>query len=192
VNLWDYLDTGLFLDHRITRARFAEHATDRDVLNLFCYTGTASALAALHNARTTTSVDLSNTYLDWAAENFHLNTIQLGAKHRLIQADVRDWLAQAQRSNEHFDVIFLDPPSFSNSKRMEGVLDIQRDHVELIRDCLALLRENGELIFSTNLRRFKLDQAALADLQIEDWNSSTLPEDFKRNPRIHQCWRITR
>ncbi len=190
INLWDYLDTGLFLDHRITRARFAERAKDGDVLNLFCYTASASVLAATHGARSTTSVDLSNTYLDWAAENLRLNDLQPGAKHRLIQADVRDWLQQAQRSKEHFDIIFLDPPSFSNSKRMEGVLDIQRDHVELIRDCMTLLRENGELIFSTNLRRFKLDHDALADLQIEDWNAATLPEDFKRNPRIHQCWRI--
>jgi 23S rRNA (guanine2445-N2)-methyltransferase / 23S rRNA (guanine2069-N7)-methyltransferase len=192
VNLWDYLDTGLFLDHRITRARVAERSKDRDVLNLFCYTATASVLAATHGARSTTSVDLSNTYLDWAAENFRLNEFQLGAKHRLIQDDVRDWLAQAKRSNEQFDVIFLDPPSFSNSKRMEGVLDIQRDHVELIQDCMALLRENGELIFSTNLRRFKLDRDPLIDFQVEDWSAATLPEDFKRNPRIHQCWYITR
>ncbi len=191
VNLWDYLDTGLFLDHRITRARFAARAKDRDVLNLFCYTASASVLAAVHGARSSTSVDLSNTYLDWATENLHLNGMQPGAKHRLIQADVRDWLHKAKQSRERFDAIFLDPPSFSNSKRMEGVLDIQRDHVELIRDCMALLREEGELIFSTNLRRFKLDQDALADLHIEDWNAATLPEDFKRNPRIHQCWRIT-
>jgi 23S rRNA (guanine2445-N2)-methyltransferase / 23S rRNA (guanine2069-N7)-methyltransferase len=192
VNLWDYLDTGLFLDHRITRAHVAEHSKGRDLLNLFCYTGTASAIAARHGAHSTTSVDLSNTYLDWAAENFRLNNIQLGAKHRLIQGDVREWLQRAKQSNEHFDVIFLDPPSFSNSKRMEGVLDIQRDHVELIQDCMNLLRENGALIFSTNLRRFKLDQDALADFQIEDWNMETLPEDFKRNPRIHQCWRLVR
>lgn len=191
INLWDHLDTGLFLDHRLTRARVATGAAQRSLLNLFCYTASASVLAACAGAQRTLSVDLSRPYLEWAAANFRLNGIEPGRDHRLLQADVRAWLQQADHAPERYAVIFLDPPSFSNSKRMQGVLDVQRDHVELIEAALKLLEPQGELIFSTHLRHFRLDREALQPYRLEDWSRATLPEDFRRNPRIHQCWRIT-
>ncbi len=191
VNFEDYLDTGLYLDHRLTRRMIAEWSQDKRLLNLFAYTGTATVHAAAGGARATTSVDLSATYLDWARRNLELNGLSLEA-HELIRADCREWLrGQAGDARRRYDLIFLDPPSFSTSKRMQGTLDIQRDHVPLIRDAMALLAPGGLLIFSTNRRRFKLDAAGLADLRIEDWSRATLPRDFARNPRIHQCWKFT-
>lgn len=187
VNLFDYLDTGLFLDHRITRALLGRLARGRHFLNLFAYTGAATVHAALGGARTTTSVDLSATYLDWAGRNLALNGCG-GDAHRLVRADCLAWLEHARG---RYGLIFLDPPTFSNSKRMSGTLDVQRDHVTLIRRAVALLEPGGELIFSNNHRRFRLDTAALADLAIEDISASTIPPDFARNPRIHRCWRIT-
>ncbi len=189
VNLRDYLDTGLFLDHRLTRALLREKSRDRDVLNLFSYTGTASVYAAAGGARSTTSVDMSATYLKWAQRNLALNGFGLPA-HQVLQADCVATLAAPP--TRRYGLIFLDPPSFSNSKRMRDTLDIQRDHVTLIRQCLARLTADGELVFSTNLRRFKLDRVALAGLVIEDLSRETLPEDFKRNARIHQCFAIRR
>lgn len=188
VNFTDYLDTGLFLDHRLTRHRLGELAPGRRFLNLFGYTATATVYAALGGAAATTTVDLSPTYLDWARRNLELNDIS-GARHQLIQADCLQWLARAR---DRYDLIFLDPPTFSNSKRMDATFDVQRDHVTLLQQALHLLAEHGVLIFSTNRRKFKLDQAALADWQIEDWSRRTLPLDFSRNPHIHQCWRFTR
>ena len=188
VNFTDYLDTGLFLDHRPTRRLLWELAAGRRFLNLFGYTGTATVHAALGGATHTTTVDLSATYLDWARRNLELNGCS-GARHELIQADCRQWLVWARGS---YDLIFLDPPTFSNSKRTTETLDVQRDHVELLRQTLRLLAPDGVLIFSTNHRRFRLDRDALADLQIEDWSRRTLPLDFARDPKIHQCWRITR
>ncbi len=189
VNFTDYLDTGLFLDHRLTRALLGEWARGRRFLNLFCYTASATVHAGLGGATSTLSVDMSSTYLDWAGRNLALNGLQ-GPGHALIQADVLQWLKASPR--QRYGLIFLDPPTFSRSKRMEDTLDVQRDHVELIRDAAALLEPDGVLIFSTNLRRFRLDRDALADFTVEDITHRTLPEDFKRNPKIHQCFHITR
>ena len=189
VNFTDYLDTGLFLDHRPTRALIATLARGKRFLNLFGYTGTASVHAALGGAARTTTVDLSQTYLEWARRNFALNDIgQNESAHSFVHADVRAWL---KMQPAHYDLIFLDPPTFSTSKRMEGTLDIQRDHVALIADAMSVLAPRGLMIFSTNQRRFKLDAAVGERWQVEDITKATIPEDFARNPRIHQCWRIT-
>ena len=187
VNFTDYLDTGLFLDHRITRQRLGELAKGRRFLNLFGYTGTATVYAALGGAVSATTVDLSATYLDWARRNLELNGLQ-NPWRRFIQADCREWLTEAR---ERYDLIFFDPPTFSNSQRMDGSFDVQRDHGELLRQALRLLAPGGTLIFSTNSRRFRLDRDALAEWRIEDWSRLTLPPDFARNPKIHQCWKIT-
>jgi 23S rRNA (guanine2445-N2)-methyltransferase / 23S rRNA (guanine2069-N7)-methyltransferase len=191
VNFEDYLDTGLFLDHRLTRALIRERAKGRSFLNLFAYTGTATVYAASGGASSTTTVDMSRTYLDWAARNLALNGFR-GDRHELIQADCVEWLQDAMESNWRYDLIFLDPPTFSTSKRMKYTLDIQRDHVDLIRDCLELLTSDGVLVFSTNHRKFRLDNAALADCKVEDITRQTLPKDFERNPRIHYGWLISR
>jgi 23S rRNA (guanine2069-N7)-methyltransferase / 23S rRNA (guanine2445-N2)-methyltransferase len=187
VNFRDYLDTGLFLDHRITRQMLRDWARDADFLNLFCYTGSATVYAAAGGARTTTSVDLSNTYLDWAHENLLLNGFG-GPEHELFRADCLEWLESQSVWGPRFDLIFVDPPTFSNSKRMEGVLDVQRDHVGMIRRPLKLLRPGGRLVFSTNYTRFKLDTAALADLAIEDITAKTIPKDFERHADVHRCY----
>jgi 23S rRNA (guanine2445-N2)-methyltransferase / 23S rRNA (guanine2069-N7)-methyltransferase len=187
VNFRDYLDTGLFLDHRIMRSMLRDWARDADFLNLFCYTGSASVYAAAGGARSTTGVDLSNTYLDWAHENLLLNGFR-GDNHALYRADCLAWLEEQEAQGPRFDLIFLDPPTFSNSKRMEGVLDVQRDHVGMIRRSLKLLRPAGRLVFSTNFTRFKLETSELADLAIEDISAATLPKDFERHARIHQCY----
>ncbi len=192
VNFTDYLDTGLFLDHRLTRRLIQQEAAGKRFLNLFCYTGTATVHAGMGGAVSTTSVDLSRTYLDWADRNLRLNGLAK-QQHELIAADCRSWLEEAARAGERrYDLIFMDPPTFSTSKRMEGTLDIQRDHVTLIRDAIALLSPGGELIFSNNFRKFRLDADALADLVTEDITRQTIPEDFRRRPEIHRCWRIRR
>lgn len=187
VNFRDYLDTGLFLDHRIVRGMLRDWARDADFLNLFCYTGSATVYAAAGGARSTTGVDLSNTYLDWAHENLLLNGFR-GANHELYRADCLAWLEQQEPRGARFDLIFLDPPTFSNSKRMDGVLDVQRDHVGMIRRSLKLLRPEGRLVFSTNFTRFKLDAQALADLAIEDISAASVPKDFERHASIHKCF----
>jgi 23S rRNA (guanine2445-N2)-methyltransferase / 23S rRNA (guanine2069-N7)-methyltransferase len=189
VNFRDYLDTGLFLDHRITRRMLREWARGGDFLNLFCYTGSATVYAAAGGARSSVSVDLSNTYLEWAHDNLVLNGFG-GREHTLQRADCLEWLANQEAGGAGFDLIFVDPPTFSNSKRMEGVLDVQRDHVGMIRRSLSLLRPTGRLVFSTNYTRFKLDTAALADLEVDDISARTLPKDFERNPHIHRCFVI--
>jgi len=189
VNFRDYLDTGLFLDHRITRRLLRDWARGTDFLNLFCYTGSATVYAAAGGARSSASVDLSNTYLDWAHENLLLNGFG-GSEHELFRDDCLNWLESQAVWGPRFDLIFVDPPTFSNSKRMEGVLDVQRDHVGMIRRSLKLLRPSGRLVFSTNYTRFKLDLGALADLAIEDISAQTIPKDFERNPRIHRCFVI--
>jgi 23S rRNA (guanine2445-N2)-methyltransferase / 23S rRNA (guanine2069-N7)-methyltransferase len=187
VNFRDYLDTGLFLDHRIVRGMLRAWAKDADFLNLFCYTGSATVYAAAGGARSTTGVDLSNTYLDWAHENLLLNGFR-GDNHELYRADCLAWLEEQESRGARFDLIFLDPPTFSNSKRMEGVLDVQRDHVGMIRRSLNLLRPAGRLVFSTNYTRFKLDEGGLGDLAIEDISAATVPKDFERHARIHKCF----
>jgi 23S rRNA (guanine2445-N2)-methyltransferase / 23S rRNA (guanine2069-N7)-methyltransferase len=169
------------------RGMLRSWAKDADFLNLFCYTGSASVYAAAGGARSTTGVDLSNTYLDWAHENLLLNGFN-GENHELYRDDCLNWLEQQEPRGARFDLIFLDPPTFSNSKRMEGVLDVQRDHVGMIRRSLKLLRPAGRLIFSTNYTRFKLDTEALADLYVEDIGAASIPKDFERHARIHSCF----
>jgi len=187
VNFRDYLDTGLFLDHRIVRGMLREWAREADFLNLFCYTGSATVYAAAGGARSSVSVDLSNTYLDWAHENLLLNGFG-GEEHELHRADCLQWLEGQETWGPRFDLIFLDPPTFSNSKRVEGVLDVQRDHVGMIRRSLKLLRPGGRLVFSTNYTRFKLDSETLGDLSIENISAQTIPKDFERHARIHHCF----
>ncbi|SIN72854.1 23S rRNA m(2)G-2445 methyltransferase [Sulfurivirga caldicuralii] len=191
VNFVDYLDTGLFLDHRWVRREVAKLSAGKRLLNLFCYTASASVEAAVAGARETLSVDMSRTYLEWARMNLDLNGLDADA-HRLERADVLRWLQRPPRSEQgRFDVVFLDPPSFSTSKRMEGTLDIQRDHVRLIEQARALLKPSGTLIFSTNLRGFKLDETALVQhWQVQEITRETLPPDFERNARIHRVWRL--
>ncbi|HVN44632.1 MAG TPA: bifunctional 23S rRNA (guanine(2069)-N(7))-methyltransferase RlmK/23S rRNA (guanine(2445)-N(2))-methyltransferase RlmL [Steroidobacteraceae bacterium] len=191
VNFDDYLDTGLFLDHRITRARLRTLARGRHFLNLFAYTGSASVYAADGGALTTTSVDLSATYIAWARENLAGNGLD-GPQHRFVQADCRAWLDAAAGAAERFDVIFLDPPTFSNSKRMEGVLDIARDHAALIDACARLLAAAGLIVFSTNAQRFKLAPDLAERYEISDISAMTLPLDFARHPRIHRCYELRR
>jgi 23S rRNA (guanine2445-N2)-methyltransferase / 23S rRNA (guanine2069-N7)-methyltransferase len=191
VNFDDYLDTGLFLDHRITRGLVADLAASRHFLNLFAYTGSASVYAAAGGAASTTTVDMSKTYLDWARRNMALNGYT-GSIHRYAQANCLDWLQEAGRKQRKFGLIFLDPPSFSTSSRMSSTFDVQRDHVNLLRATSHLLGPDGVLIFSNNLRRFCMDRDALPELAIEDISRATLPPDFERNPKIHNCWRIQR
>jgi 23S rRNA (cytosine1962-C5)-methyltransferase len=190
VNLEAYLDTGLFLDHRNTRALVAAEAAGRRFLNLFCYTGSFTAYAAGGGAAASVSVDLSNTYLDWAQRNFALNGIA-GLSHVLERSDVLEWLDQAVREQRRFDLIVLDPPAFSTSKAMSATFDVQRDHARLLAACARLLGRGGVLYFSTNLRSFKLDPAAAAGLAGEEISARTVPEDF-RNRRIHRCWRFAK
>ena len=188
VNLSDYLDTGLFLDHRPVRRLVAELAQGKSLLNLFCYTATVSVQAALSGAARTLSIDMSNTYLDWAQRNYDLN--QLSAKnHHLLRADCLKWL---EGDGELFDVIFLDPPTFSNSKKMDTVLDVQRDHGDLIRNAMARLAPEGVLIFSNNFRKFKMDELVMRQFSADNITTQTLDPDFERNPRIHSVWKITR
>lgn len=187
VNFDDYLDTGLFLDHRLTRGRLRAAASGKRFLNLFAYTGTATVYAAAGGASQTTTVDLSNTYLDWARRNLALNRLD-GGQHRFVHADCRDWLQEG--SGGLYDLIFLDPPTFSNSKRMAGVLDIERDHVSLIDACVRLLAPGGLIVFSTNAQRFRLDPQLAGRLAVLDVSAATIPKDFERNPRIHRCFEI--
>ena len=192
VNFEDYLDTGLFLDHRPIRKLIQQQANNKRFLNLFAYTGSATVHAAMGGAKSTTTVDMSNTYIEWAKKNMALN--KNAGEHEFIQADCLDWLnTEANEADrKQYDLIFLDPPTFSNSKRMDDVFDIQNDHVQLIKNATALLADNGVLYFSTNFRRFKMELSALSDLVIEDISASTIPEDFLRNPRIHYCWKISK
>ncbi|MEC9071349.1 MAG: class I SAM-dependent methyltransferase, partial [Myxococcota bacterium] len=187
VNFTDYLDTGLFLDHRQTRAMVEAEVRGKRFLNLFGYTGAFTVYAAGGGARETTTVDLSNTYLDWAAENLRLNGFGPEG-NRLIRMDVLKWLGQAHHRGERFDLILLDPPTWSTSKSMEENMDLQRDHVRLIQQTLALLDPGGVLYFSTNNRRFQLDPAAFDGAHWEEISRTTRPEDF-RDSKIHRCWR---
>ncbi len=186
VNLKDYLDTGLFLDHRLTRELIAVLAPDKTFLNLFAYTATATVYAAAAGARSTTSVDMSNTYLLWAQQNMKLNKLQ-AKQHAFIREDCIKWLDDENKKGGSYQLIFLDPPTFSNSKRMDHTLDIRRDHVALIRQAMAILANDGLLIFSCNARGFKLDEAALDGYALRDITRTTTSEDFRRKP-AHVCW----
>jgi 23S rRNA (guanine2445-N2)-methyltransferase / 23S rRNA (guanine2069-N7)-methyltransferase len=211
VNLTDYLDTGLFLDHRPVRQLIRDLAPGRRFLNLFAYTGSATVYAAAGGAAATTTVDLSRVYLEWAARNLEINGLA-GPRHGFIRADCLEWLEQAAAAAgetgwrgaggrgglggrgaqpaPEFDLVFLDAPTFSNSKSMEATLDIHRDHPQLIRQVMALLAPAGILLFSTNFRRFKLDPAIAEQFSVTDITKQTIPPDFARNPRIHTCFRI--
>jgi len=185
VNLTDYLDSGLFLDHRPLRLQLAREAAGKRFLNLFCYTAAATVHAAKGGARSTTSVDMSKTYLDWAASNLARNGI--AGPHHLVQAEVMSWLAS---DNGEYDLIFIDPPTFSNSKRMDGVFDVQRDHVRLLDLAMTRLAKSGVLYFSNNFRRFVLDEGISQRYQVENISAQTLHPDFARNPKIHQTYRL--
>ena len=188
VNLTDYLDTGLFLDHRITRQKVRQIAKGKDVLNLFSYTGSVSVAAALGGARSVTTVDMSNTYINWAKDNFKLNKLN-GAYH-FVQSDCLQWLVG---HNGKYDLIFVDPPSFSNSKRMDTTWDVQRDHVMLLTQVRRCLNPGGTIVFSNNKRGFKLDNDAMAELglAVENISAQTIPQDFARHSNIHQCFVLT-
>ena len=191
INLRDYLDTGLFLDHRMTRLRLGELAAGRRFLNLFAYTGAATVHAALGGAKHTTTVDLSRTYLDWARDNLRLNGVEPGAQHRLERADCLAWLAEQSRQRPgQYDLIFMDPPTFSNSKRMRESFDVQRDHPRLVRQAMELLAPGGLLVFSCNRRGFKLDEGVVAEFSCRDTTRDTIPPDYARNPGVHVCWEI--
>jgi len=189
VNLTDYLDTGLFLDHRIARKMLGEMSNGKDFLNLFAYTGTASVHAGLGGARSTTTVDMSRTYLEWAEKNLRANGLT-GRQHRLIQADCLSYLGMC---DEQFDVIFIDPPTFSNSKRMAESFDVQRDHLVLMKDLKRILRRNGTIMFSNNKRGFQMDLDGLSKLGLsaKEITSQTLSQDFARNRQIHNCWLLS-
>lgn len=189
VNLFDYLDTGLFLDHRLARRYIRENAKDKRFLNLFAYTGTASVHAALGGAKAITTVDLSKTYLKWGQDNFDLNNIS-NTRYRFEQADCLKWLEHA---TSQYDLIFLDPPTFSNSKRMKDAFDVQNDHIKLLTWVKKILSPSGTLIFSNNMRGFTMDEVGLIGLGLKAVNISeqTISPDFKRNKKIHNSWLIT-
>ena len=191
VNLQDYLDSGLFLDHRLVRQRVAQLCKGKRLLNLFSYTSTATVQAALGGARSSLSIDMSNTYIDWSKRNFALNNMD-GKAHQLLRADCISWLNDEARQAEQgsFDVILLDPPTFSNSAKMEDVLDVQRDHEAMIHHCMGLLAEEGVLVFSNNFRRFKLAPVLEKTYAVENISAASIDRDFARRPRIHQCWLI--
>ncbi|MGL5178627.1 MAG: class I SAM-dependent methyltransferase, partial [Aeromonas veronii] len=189
VNLYDYLDTGLFLDHRQTRRMLGQMAKGKRFLNLFAYTGSATVHAGLGGASETTTVDMSHTYLNWAQDNMRLNSL-VGRQHKFVQADCLKWLSEA---DEQYDLIFIDPPTFSNSKRMDESFDVQRDHLLLMQHLKRLLAADGTLVFSNNKRHFKMDLAGLeaTGLKAQNITQKTRPKDFERNQHIHNCWIIT-
>ena len=188
VNLSDYLDTGLFLDHRITRQMVKEMSSNKTILNLFCYTGSFSVYAAAGSARKVVSVDLSKTYLQWAERNMLLN-FPAQNQHEWVHADVKQYLQTLAPGS--FDLIVMDPPTFSNSKRMEDFLDIQKDHVQLINQCMQLLSATGVLFFSTNFTQFQLDEKAISATSIADITKATTPFDFAGKLK-RQCFKIAK
>jgi 23S rRNA (guanine2445-N2)-methyltransferase / 23S rRNA (guanine2069-N7)-methyltransferase len=199
VNFTDYLDTGLFLDHRLTRKRIGEMAKGKRFLNLFAYTGSATVYAAGGGASATTTIDMSNTYLDWATRNMSVNNFT-GPEHEYVREDVIKWLTEqaARISNrtpqalKPYDLIFVDPPTFSRSKRMEDNFEVQGDHVKLLLLVGQLLAPGGSIVFSNNYTRFKLDAYGLKEFKIDDITRATIPKDFERNQKIHQCFVLTR
>lgn len=189
VNLTDYLDTGLFLDHRITRGMVKELAKDKRVLNLFCYTGSFSVYAAMGGAAAVTSVDLSKTYLRWAEDNFVINHLKDNNRYRFVHADVLQYMKTIAPGS--YDLVVLDPPTFSNSKRMKDFLDIQRDHVELINDALRVLGDNGVVYFSTNFTRFVMERELIHATEVKDITKATTPFDFEGKLK-RWCYRISK
>lgn len=191
VNLGRYLDTGLFLDHRELRQRVRAEVAGKTFLNLFAYTGSFTVYAAAGGAAESVTVDLSRTYQAWTRRNLELNGFDNAAQHRLVAADVLTWLADAQSRPARFDLIVLDPPSFSNSSRMRDTLDVQRDHPSLIAGAVALLDPGGTVYFSNNRQGFRLDEAVSARYAVTDLGPATVPQDFSRR-RPHRCWQIQR
>ncbi len=186
VNLSDYLDTGLFLDHRLTRKKVKEIADGKRVLNLFSYTGSFTVYAASGNAKKITTVDLSKTYINWAKRNLTYNKLYDDKKHDFIQEDVLQYLKTIEPDS--YDLIILDPPTFSNSKRMKDVLDIQRDHTTIINQCLGILDTKGILVFSTNYRNFELETDKLSSQKIKDITKQTTPFDFEGKLKRKCFW----
>ena len=191
VNFTDYLDTGLFLDHRLTRARLGRMAAGKRFLNLFAYTGTATVYATAGGAVASTTVDMSRTYLDWAVRNMDLNGLRSPA-HEFAQADCLAWLESQVRSAQRprYDLIFIDPPTHSRSKRMEREFDVQRDHARLLESAAMLLAPGGTMVFSNNFQKFRLDESVQHRFETVDLTRETLPEDFARNPKIHACFEL--
>jgi 23S rRNA (cytosine1962-C5)-methyltransferase len=189
VNLTDYLDTGLFLDHRTTRKMVRQTCAGKSVLNLFCYTGSFSVYAAAGGAKTVVSVDLSKTYLAWAEDNMTINLFKDKQAYQFVHADVKQYLKTLPPNS--VDLVVMDPPTFSNSKRMKDILDIQRDHAELINDVLAALTPRGQLYFSTNFVRFQLDHSAIHATDIKDITKATTPFDFEGKLK-RWCYLITK
>jgi 23S rRNA (guanine2445-N2)-methyltransferase / 23S rRNA (guanine2069-N7)-methyltransferase len=189
VNLSDYVDTGLFLDHRVTRQMVRDAAAEKRFLNLFAYTGSFSVYAAAGGAASTTTVDKSATYVDWARENLEINGFT-GAAHELIRSDIREFL-DGLSPGDMWDLAVVDPPTFSNTKGFEVDWDVQRDHAGMLCRLAEHIAPGGTVFFSTNFRRFSLDEAALSDYTARDITRQTIPEDF-RNERIHKCWRLSR
>lgn len=191
VNLSEYLDTGLFLDHRITRERVRAEAKGAHVLNLFAYTGSFSVYAADGGARSTTTVDMSNTYLDWAKKNFELNGLE-GKKHLFEREDILQWLpAEAPRRAHRYDLVIFDPPTFSRSKKMRQDFDIQRDHPWMLEKILEMTAPGGVIYFSNNFRGFQLRTEKRGVREIEEITAMTVPPDFQYS-RPHRCWRIVK
>lgn len=188
VNLGDYLDTGLFMDHRLTRARVRKEAGGKRFLNLFAYTGAFTIYAAAGGAARTVTVDLSNTYLDWAEDNLALNGLA-DARHTLTRADVLPWLEAQRDEPDRYDLIVCDPPSFSTSKRMSGSFNVQRDHPRLLAAIRAVMAPGGVLYFSTNFLGFEFHEAATQGMEAEELTPASIPEDFQRK-EIHRCWRM--
>lgn len=186
VNLYDYLDTGLFLDHRPMRQAIYKSAKDKKFLNLFCYTASVSVFAALGGAKTT-SVDMSQTYLNWAQDNFQLNNIDL-AGHSYINSNAIEWLKE-NSTKRTYDIIFLDPPTFSNSKKMDENFEVERDQDILVDDCMKMLSNEGVLYFSNNKRKFKISEHILSSYKVKNISEESIPQDF-HDKKIHCCFEI--
>ena len=180
------MDTGLFLDHRTTRGMVRDAAPGKRVLNLFAYTGSFTVYAAAGGAAQTTTVDLSQTYLDWATENLRLNGLD-GLDHSFVRADTREFLVDARNRGRTWDLVICDPPTFSNSKRTDSVFDVGRDQTPLLRTIRSVLAPEGQVVFSTNFKKFKLDEATFTGYEVEEISDKTVPQDF-RDRRIHRCW----
>ncbi|MCB0419582.1 MAG: class I SAM-dependent methyltransferase [Bdellovibrionales bacterium] len=188
IDPYTYLDTGLFLDHRPLRQWIKSQSQDKDFLNLFCYTGSVSVAAALGGARSTTNVDLSSPYLNWARENFELNNISLN-RHKFINESALDFLKRSVLQSKKYDLIYLDPPTFSNSKKMDSPFEVEQDQEFLVRSCMKLLTNEGVLYFSNNKRSFKLSPTLSNKYLVKDVSKASIPQDY-RDLKIHHCFEI--
>ncbi len=187
VNLTDYIDTGLFLDHRKTREMIRNDAAGKRVLNLFAYTGAFSVYAAAGGAEEVDTVDLSGNYLRWAQENFACNDLA-GERYRFLAEDAREYVRTLRNRGKRYDIIILDPPTFSNSRKMAGTFDVQRDYPSMIASCVSLLDKGGHIMFSTNYRKFHFDPGRLCGVEVNDVTPATIDQDFSRKRKPHRCW----